>query len=253
MGAEVNNSVGDDIPVHEVSISGFEMSSKEITNIQYATFLNKALESGDVTVSQTDVIGARGEFSGQNYFLLTGSQGAYKNLIQYVNGLFVVNTGMQDYPVICVTWYGAQAYALYYDSDLPTEAEWEYACRGGKQYLYGTYDGTLSNDKANFGGYLSNFHPTRVGSYRPNPFGLYDMLGNVFEMCKDWYLAGYYGISPRNNPQGPESGEYRVLRGGGFDTIVNNQLRAYGRGITSPNFVSPSNGFRVVRHTASSK
>ena len=110
---------------------------------------------------------------------------------------------------------------------LPTEAEWEYACRGGvKEYeLFGLGD-SLTSKQANFDGrspdpYASEKGPflrrtTKVGSYPTNGFGLYDMHGNVWEFCADWYDADYYSVSPRKDPTGPAKHTFRVIRGGGW-------------------------------------
>lgn len=111
---------------------------------------------------------------------------------------------------------------------LPTETEWEYACRGG--HLSRTYDvfhfgDSLSSSQANFNGeypyggadkgkYLER--PIKVGSYQANALGLHDMHGNVWEWCSDWYAPDYYGKSPRRDPSGPSEGSYRVIRGGGW-------------------------------------
>jgi uncharacterized protein (TIGR02996 family) len=108
---------------------------------------------------------------------------------------------------------------------LPTEAEWEYACRGGAASAVPFHFGwTLSSYQANFDGnypfdsfqgpYLE--HPTPVGSYRPNAFGLYDMHGNVWEWCQDWFGPTWYANSPVRDPQGPPEGTARVHRGGSW-------------------------------------
>ncbi|MCK7476350.1 MAG: formylglycine-generating enzyme family protein [Candidatus Moduliflexus flocculans] len=97
------------------------------------------------------------------------------------------------------------------DHRLPTEAEWEKCCRGGSPSpQYGPID-EISWNVENSGG---KAHP--VGTKRPNGFGLFDMLGNVWEWCSDWYAGGYYGTSPLLNPTGPSRGQRRVCRGGGF-------------------------------------
>src|SRR5207302_1481786 len=106
---------------------------------------------------------------------------------------------------------------------LPSEAEWEYACRAGTTtpFHYGIY---LTSTQANFDGryhygkaedYLQR--TCKVGSYRPNAFGLYDMHGNVWEWCSDWFDEDYYKNSPRKDPRGPDIGEYRVMRGGSWN------------------------------------
>lgn len=148
--------------------------------------------------------------------------------------------GHENWPVEWVTWYGSKACALYYGLDLPTESEWEYACRGGKQYKYGTDDGTLSTSKANYTGII---HPVAVGSYPNNPFGLFDMSGNVCEWCHDWY--GTYPSGNVNNPTGAPSGSYRVMRGGGW--FLDGYCRSADRSYNPPDIGTISLGFRVVR------
>jgi uncharacterized protein (TIGR02996 family) len=94
---------------------------------------------------------------------------------------------------------------------LPTEAEWEYACRAGTTTTF-HFGNTLSAEQANIERLLGRTCP--VGSYRPNAFGLMDMHGNVYELCSDWYDEDYYEDSPRQNPRGPAAGSARVVRGG---------------------------------------
>jgi formylglycine-generating enzyme required for sulfatase activity len=112
-------------------------------------------------------------------------------------------------PVDSVNWSDAQAYCKAVGMRLPTEAEWEYAARAGNPSVrYGDLN-FVSWYNANSDG---KTHP--VGQKRPNDFGLYDMLGNVFEWASDWYSPSYYASSPASDPQGPAEGRYRVLRGG---------------------------------------
>jgi formylglycine-generating enzyme required for sulfatase activity len=151
----------------------------------------------------------------------------------------VAGTSTDDFPVEMVTWDEAvefckklseravekNARRLY---RLPTEAEWEYACRGGApSYQVFHFGNSLSSKQANFngnypyGGAGKAEHLARtckVGSYAQNRFGLHDMHGNVWEWCADWYDKDYYGTSPRRDPQGPSGHIYRVIRGGGWDT-----------------------------------
>ncbi|MBM4355694.1 MAG: hypothetical protein FJ109_18210, partial [Deltaproteobacteria bacterium] len=126
--------------------------------------------------------------------------------------------GGPDSPVECVDWYESKAFceAVAPKGRLCTEAEWEYAARGGTTTKY--YCGDNASCLGGIAWYGSNSgdHKHDVKGKAPNAYGLYDMLGNVWEWTADWYSSGYYSVSPANNPQGPNSGSYRVERGGGF-------------------------------------
>lgn len=139
---------------------------------------------------------------------------------------------------------------------LPTEAEWEYACRAGSSTAFSHGPGIASRD-ANFNGW----HPyaggergpylertTTVGSYKPNEFGLYDMHGNVYEWVSDWFGDKYYAASPPEDPQGPKEGKYRVLRGGSWQN-VGSMLRAAERYYDREVARHEDHGLRVVMET----
>jgi formylglycine-generating enzyme required for sulfatase activity len=137
-----------------------------------------------------------------------------------------------DHPVVYVSWHDATAFCAWLGEAegrhyrLPTEAEWEYACRAGTKTRFATGDDDKGlRDAANVSWFgqvalvrRSGPNPfTRpVGSYAPNPFGLYDMHGNVAEWCGDWYDPEYYSSSPRDDPAGPAVGKERIVRGGSF-------------------------------------
>jgi uncharacterized protein (TIGR02996 family) len=171
-----------------------------------------------------------------------------------------------DFPVECVSWddvtvFLAKLAALKKEVEarreyrLPTEAEWEYACRGGPCSSTPFHLGnSLSSTQASFDGRFpygeASKRPYRqrtcaVGSYRPNAFGLYDMHGAVFEWCADWYDKDYYKTSPRRDPQGPSEGRSRVRRGGGWNSN-GWSCRAARRSGNAPFYRLSSMGFRVV-------
>ncbi len=237
---------GDEKPVHTVRISGFEMGATEITNDLYVKYLNRALETGDITIAEGKVKGRKGPYRGLEYIDLNGSIAdqypGNRCWITYSDSVFQSDPKRGGWPVVYVTWFGALAFARYYALDLPTEAEWEYACRGGRQYPFGTDDGLISTSKANFNS--TNGTPVEAGNYSPNPFGLYDMSGNVWEWCLDRY--GPYPQAAQTDPTGSESGIFRLLRGGSWN-LFTYHCRAADRNIDIPFGKADYLGFRVVR------
>jgi formylglycine-generating enzyme required for sulfatase activity len=217
MGAD---SGGDHSPVHSVRLDPFYMDRYEVTNAHYLKFCQ-------ATGHRPPEFWERSGFRcGPEY---------------------------PNHPVIGVSWWDAVDYAAWCDKRLPTEAEWEYAARGGligKNYPNGdTLEPSDGNyNKSGQGG------PVAVGSYPANGYGLYDMQGNVVEWVWDHYDAGYYASSPTTNPKGPEpltarpeAVRFRVVRGGGWHSGPYCS-RVYYRNALPANWVDFNVGFRCARN-----
>jgi len=240
-------------PVHEVTLTqDFYMGKYEVTNGEYVKFLNaqSVINPNWVEIRDNDYCGLTGDISNPSGIEVKKSPEDYTNR-----------------PVVYVSWYGAVAYCTWLSEEygytpgtvegyrLPTEAEWEYACRGGTTTAY--YWGDIMN--GDYCWFWDNSNPNPPGTGRnhqnvglklPNEFGLYDMSGNVLEWCSDWYDADYYQYcvdhSIVDNPPGSETGSYRVARGGGWngDAILCRSSRRDG-GYPGTRFSGV--GFRLVR------
>ncbi len=157
----------------------------------------------------------------------------------------------ESHPVDTVSWEDAQNFCreLSYITGktyiLPTEAQWEYAARGGKYRETTKYSGSYSVDAVAWYETNSNGSTHPVKQKRPNKLGIYDMSGNVWEWCSDWYSSNYYSSSPQSNPEGALSGETRVLRGGGYH-ISSQYCRVSYRDYDMPSYRRNRSGFRVV-------
>ena len=209
-------------PVHQACISAFEMDVYEVTNGQYAA----CVAAGGCTAPASSSSATRANYYGTPSY--------------------------DNFPVIYVNWHQATAYCTWAGKRLPTEAEWEYAARGGlvgKRYPWGD---TISGTDANYGdsGDPWDNDTSPVGYYVPNGYGLYDMAGNVWEWTNDWYSSSYYQYCVDNgiihDPPGPLSGTYRVLRGGSWYTSTFS-LRAAIRYNHFPGHQNYSFGFRCSR------
>jgi formylglycine-generating enzyme required for sulfatase activity len=156
-------------------------------------------------------------------------------------------------PVSQVTWYDANAFAEWMGCRLPTEAEFEYAARANTTNPFYTGD-CITSEQANFNGnepYANceksenRKKPLPVGSFPPNAFGLYDMHGNIWEWCSDWY--GEYNLDEKINPKGPDTGTKKVNRGGGFYDPAWRCRSAYRAGGDPPGNMGSGISFRIVK------
>ena len=229
---------------HQVTLSTFRMSKYAITNAQYAAFLN------------AKGIGRNGLYAAGAYptqALIYTSSGSYDFGLHYNGTQWVPAAGYENSPVIYVTWYGAAEFAAYVGGTLPTEAQWEYACRAGTFTPFNTGN-FLTNLQANYNwAYPYNgktntvtTYPGKtqpVGIYAPNAYELYDMHGNVWEWCVDW--DGTYTTTVQTNPTGVATGSDRVIRGGSWHDGAQYCRSAY-RDYTTPSNCSTYFGFRVV-------
>ena len=230
---------------YSVAMSAFRISKYEITNFQFAAFLNdKGIGSDGKFIE--------GAFPTQT--LIYPSSGSSNWGLNYVNNKWVSVSGYENHPVINVTWYGATEFARYVGGTLPTEAQWEYACRAGSETPFNT-GSCLTNQHANYYWMYtySNCNNTNysypgktmsVGSYAPNAWGLYDMHGNVWEWCSDWY--GVYPTSFQINPTGPTTGLMRILRGGAWNSSARYCRSSIRHDIYYSESYNNTVGFRVV-------
>jgi formylglycine-generating enzyme required for sulfatase activity len=226
---------------HQVTLSAFRMSKFETSNAQFAAFLNaKSIGSNGLY--------ALGAYPSEPLILYGGQNFG----LSYTGSQWQPVAGKGNFPVVNVTWYGATEFATYAGGRLPSEAEWEYACRGNTTSAFST-GACLNNTQANYNwaypltGCTNTIttYPGQtqaINSYGPNAFGLYNMHGNVWEWCADWY--GAYSTTAQTNPTGASTGTIRVFRGGGWGNDARDCRSAY-RNSGTPSGSSYSIGFRL--------
>jgi formylglycine-generating enzyme required for sulfatase activity len=237
----------DEQPQHTVALDAYWIGQTEVTNAQFQQFVDA------------------GGYAAERYWSAEGWQVRSDAGWEGPRCLEDDNVNAPDQPVVCVSWYEADAYTRWLSEStgetyrLPTEAEWEKAARGtdGRTFPWGEdFDGSLLNfcdtncvydhkDETHDDGYA---YTAPVGSYPEgaSPYGVMDMAGNVWEWVNDWYDSSYYSQSPSENPPGPATGEYRVLRGGSWyssGSSVRSAIRLY----NLPDLWDVSDGFRCVR------
>jgi sulfatase modifying factor 1 len=279
-----SNDFADSKPVHTLTVKPFLMDEHEVTNAQFEKFVKA---TGYITIAERPLnpkdypgVAANKLVPGSAVFTPTAHPVSLDDAFQwwvYVPGASWKHpkgpkntiTGKKNDPVVQVCYEDAVAYAKWADKRLPTEAEWEFAARGGRRtgkYYWGNelkpngkwvaniYQGNFPDHNTREDGYID---VAPVKSFPPNPFGLYDMDGNVWEWCNDFYRPDYYEQSPANNPQGPsdsydpeEPGTVKhVQRGGSF--ICSDQYciryKAGSRGKGETSSAGNNLGFRCVK------
>ncbi|MBL8600259.1 MAG: formylglycine-generating enzyme family protein [Devosia sp.] len=255
-------------PLHQVKLEAFHIDVTSVTNADFAKFVTS---SGYRTEAETfgyslvfhleyhgparDVVGRA---NGAPWWL-----GIRQADWAHPGGRNTSIAGLEDHPVVHVSWNDAQAYCSWSGRRLPTEAEWEFAARGGlegRRYPWG-------DEAVDAGGWRANIWQGRfperntlddgyqntapVRSFHPNGYGLWQMVGNVWEWCNDWFDPTYYSVSQTSSPEGPSVGTLRVLRGGSYLCHASycNRYRNSARSGSTPDSSTGNCGFRTVSST----
>jgi sulfatase modifying factor 1 len=294
MGASDNEGRSDEYPQHRVKINSFWMDATEVTNAQFKKFVDatgyvttaeikpdweemkKQLPPGTPKPDESLLIAASLVFTQTSSAVNLNDASQWWSWTEGANwkhpqGPASSIKGKDHYPVVHISWDDANAYAKWAGKRLPTEAEWEYAARGGlvnKKYFWGDEDPEKGKPKANIWQEKFPYLNTSVDkfkgaapvkSFAPNKFGLYDMAGNVWEWCSDWYTPDYYkglGSGISINPQGPPKSydpmeptvPKRVVRSGSFlcNASYCKGYRVTARMKSSPDTGLEHTGFRCV-------
>ncbi len=229
MGDTWGDGGSDEKPVHTVTVDSFYIGKYEVTQPEYLLIMKN---------NPSHFTG------GGDFFPHPVEQVSWYDAVNFCNQLSI-HEGLEpcytikDTDVTCD--FTKNGYRL------PTEAEWEYAARGGNQSQGYKYSGSNNPDDVAWYSDNSGNQTHEVGTKQPNELGIYDMTGNVWEWCWDWYDSEYYSSSPQDNPKGPDSGTRRVLRGGGWLYRSGTRLGVANRSSDFPSYSHYDIGFRLVR------
>ena len=268
-GGNSHQSSPNEFPVHKVKVDSFYMDIHEVTNQQFLDFVNATwyITTAEKPINWNELKKQLPPNTPKpsKEFLLPGSlvftktkgpvsllnESKWWSWVQGANwkhpeGPNSDIKNKMNHPVIHVSWYDAFEYAKWAGKRLPTEAEWEYAARGGarnKSFL--RYSGSNQIDEVAW--FLANTESKQpVGRKKPNILGLYDMSWNVWEWCSDWYHDEYFQVASKNNPSGPDYGTEKVVRGGSWfsNDVFCDISRRYK---LKPEYRDTNFGFRCVK------
>ena len=248
MGAE--NEMPHESPVHKVKLKSFWIDKTEVTVAEFEKF-----------VAATNYKTEAEKFGWSGVFNVDEADWTKAGGANWRNPFGDGKTPLPNEPVTQISWNDAAAYAKWAGKRLPTEAEWEYAARGGlsgKKYAWGDdlrpngkpvanwWQGTFPDKNTGEDGFIKL---APVGSFAPNGYGLFDMTGNVWEWTADWYDENYYAKSPLENPSGPTNGSDRVIRGGSWLCSENfcSNYRPSARSFTPSDSGLNNLGFRCAK------
>lgn len=253
-------------PVHEVTLDPFWIDATVVTNARFAAFV---AATGYRT--EAERFGWSFVFAG---FLPEGFPPTravadapwWREVFgadwQHPEGPDSILAGREVHPVVHVSWNDAQAFCAWSGTRLPTEAEWEYAAKGGLagmpfawgddlhpdgRYRMNVWQGVFWGINTAEDGFLGT---SPVSAYEPNSYGLFQMTGNVWEWCADWFDPTFYTFSPPTNPTGPAHGTHRVMRGGSYLCHASycNRYRTDARSSNTPDSSTANLGFRCARN-----
>jgi len=231
------NGTDDEKNGKKIFIKDFYIGKYEVTNIEYQNFLNSVKPNASEL---------------RRYINLNGKYKKLKCRIYVKDSVYHVEKGFENYPVNFVSWFGADVYCKFFGGRLPTEAEWEYAAKGGKRSFWSRflrhYMYAGSNELNKIAWYRDNSEnkPHETGLKKANKINVFDLSGNVAEWCSDWYQADYYKISSDKNPSGPENGRLKVHRGGSWYNTPE-ILRITNRRASKPATQNATIGFRFAK------
>lgn len=231
-----------------IYLDAYYIDKYEVTNEDYCSYLNDAMAYGLIDIDLDKYV--YDPATGNRLFDANGGANIY-----FSEGGFYIDTDKENNPVSYVSWYGAKAYAEYIGKRLPTESEWEKAASWNPvdetktTYAFGNI---INQNWCNYNNYyhvktdIGYFNGTGGRKNAHSWYGCYDMSGNVWEWCSDWYASNYYSTDPGDNPQGPATGMYKVFRGGGWYNNADN-VRAAPRYNNTPANLYNGSGFRCAK------